>query len=73
MEGEGREWTNLEACMRLYENKIHLFMKQKMHWDVPEYKRLLRFSDVSSPNAKTMLRSLAPALCQKALFYASDV
>ena len=73
VEGEGREWTNLQACMRLYDGRIHLFVKQKMAWDVPEHKRLLRFFDVSSPNASIVLRSLAPALCQKALFYAFDV
>ena len=73
VEGEGQEWTNLEACMRLYDSQIHLFMKQKMAWDIPEHKRLLRFPDVSSPNARIVVRSLTPALCQKALFYASDV
>ena len=73
VEGEGREWTDLEACMRLFDKQMHLYMKQKMQWDVPEYKRLLCFLDVCSPNARTVLRSLATALCQKALFYASDV
>ena len=73
VEGEGRAWTNLEACMCLFDNQIHLYMKQKMQWDVPEYKRLLRFPDVSSPNVRSVLRSPAPALSRKALFYASDV
>ena len=73
VEGEGREWTNLEACMRLFDTQRHFYMKQKMQWDAAEYKHLLCFLGVCSPNARTVLRSLAPALCQKALFYASYV
>ena len=30
VEGEGREWTNLEASVRIQEGQIVLFMKKKM-------------------------------------------
>ena len=73
VEGEGFEWTNLEACMRVQAGKIHLYMKKKMTWDTPAHKRLLRFPDSQSPNARTVLQSLVPALCQKGLFYASHI
>ena len=73
MEGEGHEWTNLEACMRLYDRQIHLPMKQKMTWDIPEHKRFFAFlmCSVLMPELFSALCRLL--LCQKALFYASDV
>ena len=73
VEGEGKTWTNLEGCMSVHNSQIDLRLKTKMTWDVPEHRRLLRFPDCCSPNARAVLQSLAPALCQKALFYASTV
>ena len=73
VEGQGFERTNLEACMRVQAGRIHFCMKKKMTWDTPAHKRLLRFQKVQSPNARKVLQSLVPALCQKGLFYTSHI
>ena len=55
VEGEGKEWTNLEACMCVQVRRIQVYMKKKMTWDTPAHKQLLRFPDAQSPNARTLL------------------
>ena len=55
VEGEGKTWTNLE-CMSVHNSQIDLRLKTKMTWDVPEHRRLLRFPDCCSPNARAVLQ-----------------
>ena len=75
IEGEGQQWTSLEAELSIDPQTalIQVAMKQKGSKKDPVHKQLLRFPDCHSPNAKWVLRSLAGALFQKTVIYSSSL
>ena len=71
-EGEGQSWTVLMAHLTLHPStsQITLTFKKKVNWDDPAERRLVRYPDYHSPNARDVVRGFTPNCARNCLKYA---
>ena len=72
MEGEGSTLPSLEARLNLCAETgtVGLRLKRRAEGPTDEYRSIIRYVDWYSTNAKTVLKSLVPALVGKCVYYA---
>ena len=72
MEGQGDALPSLEARLSLCSKTgtMGLRLKRRAEGPTDEYRSIIRYVDWYSTNAKTVLKSLVPALVGKCIYYA---
>ena len=74
-EGEGQQLQTLEAVLQLHQTNRALEMGLKDKISFQEHpdprRRFVRYPNAHSPNTKTVLQSLIPALAMKCILYAT--
>ena len=71
-EGAGQTWTVLMAHLSLHPStsQISLSFKKKVNWQDPAEKRLVRYPDRHSPNARTVVQGFTPNNARNCVKYA---